>query len=65
MTRAERAMHLHVGIYIRGQMKKFVTLTDVEEERYVMEQRELAELRCQMGGSDRRQFARLMQEWEG
>ena len=78
MTRAERAMELHAQLYIAGRLKETACLIgDALGTAYrntaawpgatmLGEMKaEYAELKRQMGGSERRQFERLLAEWKG
>jgi len=77
MTRAERAMELHTRLYIAGRLKEIAgRVGDALGTSYqnkagwpgatkLGEMRaELTELKRQMGGSERRQFGRLLADWK-
>lgn len=76
MTRAERAMDLHAKLYAANRLKKiggrigaklgtsYESAADWPGAHQLGEMRlELTELKRQMGGSERRQFERLLAEW--
>jgi len=78
MTRAERAMELHARLYAAGRLKEVAARiggalgTSYESEARWPGATKLGEMRAeltalkrQMGGSERRQFERLLAAWEG
>ena len=76
MTRAERATELHAQLYMAGRLKTVVgRVGDALGTSYRNEaswpgatklgemRAKLTELKRQMGGSERRQFGQLLEEW--
>ena len=78
MTRAERAMELHAKLYAAGRLKEVAcrigdglgtayrnTAAWPGATKLGEMKAEMTELKRQMGGSERRQFERLLAEWKG
>ncbi len=71
MTRAERALQLTAKLQMANKLKKFVTHPVLEESgcslpTMLSEMRlEITELKRQMGGSEKREFNRLLEAWKG
>ena len=76
MSRAERAIQLHAKLYTLKKLQKICARPELDvvvntwsyggipTKRSEM-QLELTELKRQMGGSERREFKRLLSSWKG